>query len=98
MATYLVLNLAIGGATLSVLGFMGRLRFDRYVVFTCAVLVIFTAIFDTTMIDAGLFTYNPEKISGLRLGSAPLEDFFYALLAGILIPSIWRKQEKSDAK
>ena len=98
MATYLVLNLSVCCTVLLWLWLNGRLRFDKYVVFTCVVLIIFTAIFDTVMINAGLFAYNQEKISGLRIGSAPLEDFFYALLAGILIPNIWRKQEKSDAK
>ena len=30
------------------------------------------------MIAAGLFTYPPEHLSGLRIGLAPIEDFSYA--------------------
>ncbi|KRA23760.1 lycopene cyclase [Microbacterium sp. Root61] len=52
-----------------------------------ALLVLLTAVFDNLMIAAGLFTYPPEHLSGLRIGLAPLEDFSYPLCAAFLVPA-----------
>lgn len=56
---------------------------------TAVVLLLLTAVFDNVMIAAGLFGYNPERISGAFLGSAPLEDFAYTLAAVMLLPALW---------
>ena len=61
---------------------------------TAVVLLILTAVFDNVMIAAGLFWYNPERISGAFIGSAPLEDFAYALAAVLLLPALWVLLEK----
>jgi lycopene cyclase domain-containing protein len=53
------------------------------------VLVVLTAVFDNLMIAAGLFTYPPEHLSGLRIGLAPLEDFSYAVCAAFLVPAVY---------
>ncbi|WP_312182426.1 lycopene cyclase domain-containing protein [Arthrobacter sp.] len=55
-----------------------------------AVLLALTAVFDNLMIAAGLFGYNPERISGAFLGLAPLEDFAYPLAAVLLLPALWQ--------
>ena len=52
-----------------------------------AALLVLTAVFDNVMIAAGLFTYPPEHLSGLRIGLAPLEDFAYPLCAAFLVPA-----------
>lgn len=54
-----------------------------------AVLLALTAVFDNLMIAAGLFTYPPEHLSGLRIGLAPLEDFSYAVCAAFLVPAVY---------
>ena len=54
-----------------------------------AVLVVLTAVFDNAMIAAGLFTYPPEHLSGLRIGLAPLEDFSYPICAAFLVPAVF---------
>lgn len=54
-----------------------------------AVLLVLTAIFDSVMIAVGLFSYAEEKILGLRIGLAPLEDFSYPVAAVILLPALW---------
>jgi hypothetical protein len=41
------------------------------------------------MIGVGLVGYDESKISGQFVGSAPLEDFAYAVAAVILLPSLW---------
>ncbi|MET4058703.1 lycopene cyclase domain-containing protein [Arthrobacter sp. UYP6] len=56
---------------------------------TGVVLLVLTAVFDNVMIAAGLFWYNPERISGALIGHAPLEDFAYALAAVLLLPALW---------
>jgi lycopene cyclase domain-containing protein len=53
------------------------------------VLVVLTAIFDNLMIAAGLFTYPPAHLSGLRVGLAPIEDFSYAVCAAFLVPAVY---------
>ena len=56
---------------------------------TAAILLVLTAVFDNLMIAAGLFGYNPDRISGAFLGLAPLEDFAYSIAAVLLMPALW---------
>lgn len=53
------------------------------------ILLILTAIFDSIIVGSGIVGYNLDKILGLRLGFAPVEDFFYAVLAAIVVPTLW---------
>ncbi len=53
------------------------------------VLVALTAVFDNLMIAAGLFTYPPEHLSGLRVGLAPVEDFAYPVCAAFGVPAVY---------
>ncbi|HEY4269659.1 MAG TPA: lycopene cyclase domain-containing protein [Galbitalea sp.] len=53
------------------------------------ILLIFTAIFDNVMIGIGLVGYDRQLISGVFIGSAPIEDFAYAVAAAVLLPSLW---------
>ncbi len=41
------------------------------------------------MVGIGLVHYGPDKILGITIGKAPIEDLLYAVLAGILIPTVW---------
>lgn len=54
-----------------------------------AILLALTCIFDNAMIAAGLFGYGAGKISGARIGQAPLEDLAYPLAAVLLLPGLW---------
>lgn len=54
-----------------------------------AVMLILTAIFDNMIIGFGLVDYDPDLISGIRIGVAPLEDFAYTVLAMIVVPTVW---------
>jgi len=56
---------------------------------TAAVVLLMTAVFDNIMISVGLVAYDPELISGIFIGIAPLEDFAYAVAAIIGLPSLW---------
>ena len=52
-------------------------------------LLVLTAVFDNLMIAAGLFSYPPAHLSGLRVGLAPIEDFSYAVCAAFLVPAVY---------
>lgn len=67
----------------------GRKGVPAALAVTAVVLLILTAVFDNVMIAAGLFWYNPERISGAFIGSAPLEDFAYTVAAVLLLPGLW---------
>lgn len=56
---------------------------------TLAALLVLTAVFDNLMIAAGLFHYAAERTSGISIVLAPIEDFSYPLVAGILLPVLW---------
>lgn len=56
---------------------------------TAAVMLFLTLVFDNLIIANGIVDYDPEKISGIRLGVAPIEDFAYTLVALVLIPSVY---------
>ncbi|SDS91509.1 lycopene cyclase domain-containing protein [Paraoerskovia marina] len=57
------------------------------------VLCALTLVFDTLMIAVGLYEFDPDKILGIYLWGAPLEDFFYPLVAALLIPATWTALE-----
>ncbi|MFI2754162.1 lycopene cyclase domain-containing protein [Cellulomonas sp. P22] len=59
------------------------------IVWTVAHLVVLTLVFDTLMIDVGLYAYDPAKILGVYVWGAPLEDFAYPVAAGLAMPVLW---------
>ena len=58
-------------------------------VWTALHLCILTAVFDTLMIDAGLYVYAADKILGTYIWGAPLEDFAYPIAAAVGMPVLW---------
>ena len=56
---------------------------------TLGVLLVLTAVFDSIIIGAGIVAYDTDKILGLYIGFAPVEDFFYAILAILIVPALW---------
>jgi lycopene cyclase domain-containing protein len=54
-----------------------------------AVVLLLTAVFDNIMIGVGLVAYDPELISGVFVGLAPVEDFAYPVGAALLLPALW---------
>mgnify|MGYP000989701181 FL=1 len=90
--TYWSLNLIFLAivAALVIAGFIVR-RTPRWraVGATAAIVLVMTAIFDNVMISIGLVAYNPQLISGVFIGVAPIEDFAYAIAAVIGLPALW---------
>lgn len=57
---------------------------------TLIILLLLTLVFDNVMLWAGFFEYNTDKLLNIYIGLAPIEDFFYAVLAALLIPVLWQ--------
>lgn len=93
METYLLINIIfIAGVWLA---FRIRPKKPTKVwLLTLACLLALTAIFDSVIVGLDIVGYDSEKILGIFIGKAPIEDFFYAVLAVILIPTAWKAAEK----
>jgi lycopene cyclase domain-containing protein len=61
-------------------------------------LLILTAVFDPLIIYFNIVDYSPEKILGLKLLGAPIEDFFYALYAACIVPLVWNRIGENNEK
>jgi lycopene cyclase domain-containing protein len=89
MATYLIINLIF----LLALGIWWVFAKPpvklRPLIATVAILLLFTAVFDSLIVGLGIVAYDYSKTLGITIGTAPIEDFFYALLAGMFIPLVW---------
>jgi len=90
--TYWLLNLAflaivavVAVATL----FAHRAPRWRLVGLAAIPLVVLTAVFDNVLVGVGIVAYDPVRISGIRIGVAPIEDFAYAVAAVVLLPCLW---------
>ena len=87
--TNIVLNVAVLVVLLAVSWpTLRRLR-GWPVVWTVVHLCVLTAVFDTLMIAADLYVYAPDKILGVYILGAPLEDFAYAIAAAVGMPVLW---------
>lgn len=96
MVTYLILNLVFMAIVLAVLRPKIR-RPTKAWWLTLGGLLILTLIFDNVMIYFDLFTYNSDHLLGIFIGLAPIEDFFYAVFAAILIPTLWSTLKSTNA-
>ncbi len=56
---------------------------------TAAVLVALTLAFDNLIVGVGIVDYDDALILGLRVPTAPIEDFAYALAAVLIMPALW---------
>lgn len=91
--TYGLILLPFAAVTLVVvLATLRRPAFGRRMaasLIAAGALVILTGVFDNLIIAAGLVTYPPEQISGVRIGIAPIEDFAYPVCGAFLLPAVW---------
>jgi len=96
MLNYTILNLLV-------LGLLAGLVFWRPVTWPIKqlaiiilVLLVLTAIFDTLIIANNIVAYDIDKIIGVYIGKAPIEDFAYAVAATVLVPYIWIRSTRND--
>lgn len=97
MTTYLFLNLLF---LVTIIMFLPNkvTRPTQVWWLTLLIVVALTAIFDPIIVGLGIVDYDPEKILGVRLFGAPIEDFFYAIYAVIIVPLIWGRLGERHAK
>jgi len=96
MFTYIILNIVV----LAIIGaiFYKRVTFpSRHWWLMITALLLLTAVFDSLIIATGIVAYDTSKLLGIYIGIAPIEDFFYAILAAILIPLLWHKKDVNNA-
>ena len=87
--TYLLLTFGVL-AIFSLYGFLMRKWLPmKPLIGASVVMLTLTLVFDNVIIGTGIVDYDPEKISGIRLGLAPIEDFAYTLVALVLVPSLF---------
>lgn len=90
IVTYLSLNVLVTVIVLLVL--KPWIRQPRRTTLSIALhLIVMTAVFDSLIIWLGIVAYDPAKILGLKIALAPVEDFFYAIVAAVMVPAIWRR-------
>jgi lycopene cyclase domain-containing protein len=63
-------------------------------VWTAFHLCLLTMVFDTAMIAADLYVFDADKILGIYVWGAPLEDFAYAIAAALAMPVLWTVLER----
>ena len=87
--TYLLLSITVMALVVIYAYLMRHWWVAKPLLGTAAVMLTLTAIFDNVIIGTGIVAYDLEKISGIKIGVAPIEDFAYTVLAIVLVPSLF---------
>jgi len=95
--TYIIINL-IFLVCVAVLFSQHLIKPTKVWWLTLVILTLLTAVFDSIIIWAGIVGYDTQKILGIYVGLAPIEDFFYAILAVILVPTLWKMFESKKER
>ncbi len=53
------------------------------------VLLLLTAVFDNVIVGTGIVAYRADRILGVRIGFAPVEDLAYTVVAALALPALW---------
>lgn len=96
--TNLVLNLIVLAVLVVVSWRVLRTLRLGALVWTAFHLCLLTMVFDTAMIAADLYVFDADKILGVYLWGAPLEDFAYAIAASLAMPVLWTVLERRSAR
>jgi lycopene cyclase domain-containing protein len=101
--TYWLLNLPFLGivAVVALAAVLSRRALSwRAIGLAAILLLVLTAIFDNVLVGTGIVGYTDDRISGVKVGVAPLEDFAYTIAALVLLPSLWAllSPRKPDAE
>ena len=89
--TYLALNTVFMLIAFISLNLVSRKSPWRAIGFTMIWMLLTTLVFDNVIIALGIVGYDPEKISGILLGLAPIEDFAYTVVSVLAVAIIWTK-------
>lgn len=70
---------------------LGGGRLVRHTTILMVPLLLLTVVFDNVLTTLPIVTYTPGLNSGVRIGTAPVEDFTYTIALALLVPVLWRK-------
>ena len=87
--TYLLLTASILAAAMIYFFLMRSYIASKPLVSASAVMLLITAIFDNVIIATGIVAYDEAKISGIKIGVAPIEDFAYTVVALLVVPTLF---------
>ena len=91
---YLILNLLVTCVVIGVLILWRAPKPKPALWKTLLALIILTALFDSLIIWSGIVDYNYADTLGIRIWRAPIEDFFYTVVAVIGSISLWEKYDQ----
>ncbi len=86
METYLLVNIFF---LCFVVLLLRITRVSKAQLVTLAGLLALTAVFDAIIVGLGIVAYNPSQTLGIHVFGAPIEDFFYAIMAALAVPTLW---------
>ncbi len=95
--TYLILNTYYLAILIGFYFISGAYKQFALHLHTFAAMIIGTAIFDNAIIGFGLVAYDETKISGIKIGLAPIEDFAYSIAVVLLATSVAALMNKKKA-
>jgi len=87
--TYLLLTASVLAAAMIYFFLMRSYIASKPLVAASAVMLLITAIFDNVIIATGIVAYDEAKISGIKIGVAPIEDFAYTVVALLAVPTLF---------
>lgn len=87
--TYLLLTASVLAAAMIYFFLMRSYIASKPLVAASAVMLLITAIFDNVIIATGIVAYDEAKISGIKIGVAPIEDFAYTVVALLVVPNLF---------
>jgi lycopene cyclase domain-containing protein len=87
--TNIVLNVVVVALVVCVAWRVLRRLRPSALVWTTVLLLVLTLVFDTLMIAVGLYVYHADRILGVYVWGAPLEDFAYPIVAALGVPAVW---------
>jgi lycopene cyclase domain-containing protein len=87
--TYLLLTASVLAAAMIYFFLMRSYIASKPLVAASALMLLITAIFDNVIIATGIVAYDEAKISGIKIGVAPIEDFAYTVVALLVVPTLF---------
>ena len=87
--TYLLLTASVLAAAMIYFFLMRSYIASKPLVSASALMLLITAIFDNVIIATGIVAYDEAKISGIKIGVAPIEDFAYTVVALLVVPTLF---------
>ena len=87
--TYLLLTASVLAAAMIYFFLMRSYIASKPLVAASAMMLLITAIFDNVIIATGIVAYDEAKISGIKIGVAPIEDFAYTVVALLVVPTLF---------